>query len=78
MNNRFVFIVPAYNAAQTISRCIFSVWFQTHSNWKIIIKDDMSTDGTPELIESIKKQLGLTDDKIVLHVNNEKKWEGQN
>ena len=78
MNNRFVFIVPAYNAAETITRCIFSVWFQTHSNWKIIIKDDMSTDGTPELIDSIKSQLGLSDDKIVLHVNKEKKWEIRN
>ena len=35
MNNRFVFIMPAYNASQTIFRAIMSVWFQTHANWKI-------------------------------------------
>ena len=78
MNNRFVFIVPAYNASETISRCIFSVWFQTHSNWKIIIKDDMSSDGTPDLVDEIRNQLGLPKEKISLHVNTEKKWEIKN
>ena len=77
-NNRFVFIVPAYNAAETISRCILSVWFQTHTNWKIIIRDDMSTDNTPKIIDTMKTQLGLGDDRISLTVNTEKHWEIKN
>ncbi len=78
MNNRFVFIMPAFNAAETIYRSIMSVWFQTHSNWKIIIRDDLSTDRTPELVEQIKKQLQISDNKISLTVNTEKHWEVRN
>jgi len=76
--NRFVFIMPAYNAAETIQRSLLSVWFQTYPNWKILVRDDMSTDGTSELIENIKAQLGLGDDRISLTVNTEKKWEVRN
>ena len=50
MNNRFVFIMPAFNAESTISRSILSVWMQTHANWKIIVLDDMSTDKTVETV----------------------------
>ena len=76
--NRFVFIMPAYNAAETIMRSIMSVWFQTYPNWKIIIRDDLSTDETPKIIDGLKKQLGLGDDKINLTVNTEKHWEIKN
>jgi glycosyltransferase involved in cell wall biosynthesis len=78
MNNRFVFIVPAFNASETIFRSIMSVWFQTHTNWKIIIRDDLSTDNTPEIIDQTKRQLQLGDDKISLTVNTEKHWEVKN
>ena len=78
MNNRFVFIMPAFNASETIFRSIMSVWFQTHTNWKIIIRDDLSTDNTPEIIDQIKNQLQIGDDKILLTVNTEKHWEVKN
>lgn len=70
--------MPAYNDAETIARSIFSVWFQTYPNWKIVIRDDMSTDGTPELIDSLRNQLGLGEDKLSLTVNTEKMWEIRN
>ena len=70
--------MPAYNAADTIARSIMSVWFQTYDNWKIIVRDDMSTDGTPEIIDNIKRQMNLGDDKISLTVNTEKHWEIKN
>ena len=70
--------MPAFNAASTIYRSITSVIFQTYPNWKIIIRDDMSTDGTVAVIESIKKNLNLSDDKITLTVNTEKMWEVRN
>ena len=44
MNNRFVFLMPAYNASNTIAQSLLSVISQSYNNWKIIIKDDMSTD----------------------------------
>ncbi|MAH43766.1 hypothetical protein CL614_08680 [archaeon] len=78
MENRFIFIMPAYNAANTITRSLFSVWFQTHNNWKIIVRDDMSTDGTPEVVDSFKKQFGVDNNRISLTVNTEKHWEIKN
>ncbi|MAH43916.1 hypothetical protein CL614_09430 [archaeon] len=70
--------MPAYNAAQTITRSLFSVWFQTHSNWKILVRDDLSTDETPAVVENFKKQFGLGNDRISLIVNTEKHWEIRN
>jgi glycosyltransferase involved in cell wall biosynthesis len=74
MNNRFVFIVPAYNAEETITRSLVSVWTQTHENWKMIIIDDMSTDKTTEIVSQFKTRVGNSD-KIELIVNEDKKWE---
>lgn len=77
MNNRFVFLMPAYNASSTITQSLLSVISQSYNNWKIIIKDDMSTDNTPKIIENITKVFGLQN-KIDLHINEEKKWEVKN
>ena len=76
--NRFVFIMPAFNAEQTVARAILSVWFQSFPNWKIIIRDDMSTDSTAEVIKNLKSNLGLEEDRISLVTNTEKKWEVAN
>ena len=38
----------------------------------------MSSDGTPELVDNIRKQLGLGEDKISLTVNTDKHWEIRN
>ena len=78
MSNRFVFIMPAFNAENTIARSIMSVWFQTYDNWKILIRDDLSTDSTVDVVNSIKERLGLGNDKIGLTINTEKHWEVRN
>lgn len=78
MNNRFVFIMPAYNAQETIARALYSVWFQTHNNWKIIVRDDMSNDDTPKIVDAFKRHMGLGDDRLSLTVNSEKHWEIRN
>ncbi len=39
-------IIPAYNASQTIRRCLESVLTQDNSSFEIIIVDDSSTDDT--------------------------------
>lgn len=77
-DNRFVFITPAFNAIETIQRCIMSVWFQTYPNWKIIITDDLSMDDTVRVVEQLRKALDLSPDKLELRVNTEKKWEVRN
>ena len=77
-NNRFIFIMPAYNAEETIIRSISSVVFQTYPNWKIIIRDDMSTDATVERIETLISQIPEGREKILYKSNTEKKWEVAN
>jgi len=74
-NNRFVFVMPAYNAEETIRYSISSVMMQNYPNWKIVIIDDMSTDNTVRSVESLIDNFGLDDDRIELIVNTEKKWE---
>lgn len=48
----FHIIVPAYNAAKSIERCILSVMSQAYQDWRLVIVDDGSTDATGELAGS--------------------------
>ncbi len=49
-------IVPAYNAECTLLKTVDSVRKQTFSDVEIIVINDGSTDGTLELLQSIKDQ----------------------
>ncbi len=75
--SRFVFVVPAYNAEKTICQTLMSVVAQTHRDWKVIVRDDMSTDKTVEIANDFKNAFGLQD-MLEIQVNNEKKWEVRN
>jgi len=44
-------IVPVYNGVQGLSRCLLSLRKQTHPRVEVIVVDDGSTDGSPELVE---------------------------
>ena len=42
-------IVPAYNVAASIDKCIASICIQTRSDFEILLIDDGSEDATPDL-----------------------------
>lgn len=44
-------IIPAYNAARTLPRCLKSIQAQYEQNWECIVVNDGSTDNTAEIIE---------------------------
>ncbi|WP_457563536.1 glycosyltransferase family 2 protein [Caminibacter pacificus] len=61
MNNEKVsIIVPNYNGEKFIKDTIDSVKKQSYQNWEMIIVDDCSTDGSPNII----KNLALQDERI--------------
>jgi glycosyltransferase involved in cell wall biosynthesis len=50
-------IVPTYNSKKFILSTIKSVFDQTYKNWRLIVIDDASTDGTTEVLENLYKKL---------------------
>tara|TARA_A100001011_G_scaffold393650_3_gene484054 strand:- start:2674 stop:3417 length:744 start_codon:yes stop_codon:yes gene_type:complete len=74
---KFVFLIPAYNCKDTIRQTLFSMFAQSYRNWRAIIIDDVSNDGTSEKIEQIitSCQFG---DKIKLKKRKEKFGEVRN
>lgn len=61
-------IIPVYNSEQYLGDCIKSVLLQTYSNIEILIVDDGSTDGSPQICDHYAQN----DDRIrVIHKPNE-------
>lgn len=66
-NTRISIIVPAYNVAAYISRCIDSLLNSTHKNIEIIAIDDGSTDSTGAILDAY----AMRDSRIiVIHQDN--------
>lgn len=51
-------IVPAYNRAATITRCLESIRAQTYPHWEVVVVDDGSQDGTAEATRAVGRQDG--------------------
>ena len=52
-------IIPCYNAAEYITRCLESVFSQTYAPLQVILVDDGSTDTTVDLIRSTPVPVGI-------------------
>ena len=65
---RISIIVPVYNAEKFLDRCVQSVIDQTWSNWKLILVEDCSSDGSREACRRWKEK----DERIelILHEKN--------
>lgn len=61
-------IVPTYNSAKTIERCIMSIINQTFNDWELIIIDNGSTDSTSNIVYSLSRN----DARIILLTEWEK------
>ncbi len=48
-------ILPTYNRAELIKRCVNSVLNQTYDNWELINSDDGSKDETSSVAEECTK-----------------------
>lgn len=60
-------IVPVYNTARYLPKCITSIQSQTFKDWELILVDDGSTDGSTEICD----QWALKDERIrVIHKKN--------
>ena len=46
-------VVPAYNRATTITDCVRSVQAQPYTKWELIVVDDGSSDGTPQVVAKL-------------------------
>ena len=47
-------VIPLYNKAETISRCLKSVLSQSYKNFECVVVDDGSTDNGAEIVNSFK------------------------
>lgn len=53
LKNKFIILIPSFNCKGLIQECLESVLNQEFEDLGIIIRDDLSTDGTRELIDEI-------------------------
>lgn len=63
-NLKFSIVIPTYNRAGTIKRCLDSVVQQTYSNWEAIVVDNFSEDNTEEIVKS------YNDSRILYYKNH--------
>lgn len=60
---KFSIIIPNYNNAKWLDKCLTSVLEQTYKNYEVIFIDDMSTDNSMEIAETYKGK--IKDMKII-------------
>lgn len=61
LDNKFVIVIPTYNAESLIEKCLMSILSQNFDDLGVIIRDDISTDRTSEVVKNL---LGVNEDKF--------------
>ena len=62
-------VLPVYNGAKSVKKCIKSIFAQDYTNLEIIIVNDGSTDNSEEIIKSVIEEYGRKD---VIYIYKEK------
>ena len=62
-NVLFSIVIPTYNRAELLRRCLNSVEAQTYKNWEAIVVDNYSEDNTEEVVQSFN-------DSRIIYVKN--------
>ncbi|PNK05538.1 glycosyl transferase [Cylindrospermopsis raciborskii S07] len=52
-------IIPTYNRADVLNRCLLSLVSQTYKNFEVLVCDDGSTDNTQAIVESFLDKLSI-------------------
>jgi|688.fasta_scaffold205008_3 glycosyltransferase involved in cell wall biosynthesis len=78
LNNKFIIIVPLFNVKNQIIECLDSIFNQQFEDLGVIIRDDMSSDGSDEVIKNylnINENLSKTkyNEKDVIFIRNTEK-----
>lgn len=47
-------VVPTYDSAETLTRCLMSMKNQTHSSYEVVIVDNFSSDKTMEIVKKFE------------------------
>jgi len=63
---RIDILLATYNGANYLAAQLDSLLAQTHQNWRLLVSDDGSTDGTLDIIESYRQCLG---ERLILKPN---------
>lgn len=66
-------IIPVYNMARTVAAAVRSVLANTYPNYEVVVVDDGSDDGTPEIVAAIEgcRLLRLETNRGVSHARNQ-------
>lgn len=55
----FSIIIPTYNRANDLKRCLESLQSQTYQNFEVLVCDDGSTDNTKDIVNEFTNQLNI-------------------
>ena len=79
MNNKFVFVSPMFNASETLSRMLHSIFGQSYDDWKLILVDDVSDVSHTEMCRDILQKFeSIAPGKVETIWNEKKEWEVAN
>ena len=56
MNPKIEILMATYNGEKYVGEQIDSIIHQTYKNWKLLIRDDNSTDKTLEILKEYEKK----------------------